>query len=69
MGSSFEELNRKYENPVIMQKRMGEVEYLSFPGLLDTGLVNHLFTTRKGGVSKGIFASMNMSYTRVSWTV
>lgn len=63
-GSSFEELNRKYENPVIMQKRKGEVEYLSFPGLSGTGLVNHLFTTRKGGVSKGIFASMNMSYTR-----
>ncbi len=63
-GSSFEELNRKYENPVIIQKRKGEVEYLSFPGLSGTGLVNHLFTTRKGGVSKGIFASMNMSYTR-----
>lgn len=61
---SFERLNRKSENPVLMQKRKGEVEYLSFPGLSDTGLVNHLFTTRRGGVSKGIFASMNMSYTR-----
>lgn len=63
-GNDFEILNRKSGPPVLVQKRRGEVEYLSFPGLSGTGLVNHLFTTRKGGVSKGIFASMNMSYTR-----
>jgi hypothetical protein len=40
------------------------VEYLVFPGLENTGLVNHLFSTRRGGVSRGIFESMNLSYTR-----
>lgn len=40
------------------------VEYLTFPILEDTGVVNHLFTTRKGGVSKGIYSSMNVSFTR-----
>ena len=41
-----------------------EVTYLTFPILEETGLVRHLFSTRKGGVSKGIYASMNLSYSR-----
>lgn len=44
--------------------REGEVEYLTFPLLSETGLVDHLFTTRLGGVSGGMFSSMNLSYTR-----
>lgn len=59
-----EMINRKGEKEVLLRKRNGEVEYLSFPGIEKTGLVNHMFTTRKGGVSEGIFASMNLSYTR-----
>lgn len=55
---------KKMGKPVLVQNRMGEIEYLTFPGLAGTGLVNHLFTTRKGGVSEGIFSTMNMSYTR-----
>ena len=62
--NNFEKLKRKPGKTVLMQKRKGEVEYLSFPHLAETGLVDHLFTTRKGGVSQGIFASMNVSYTR-----
>lgn len=43
----------------------GEVlEYLTFPALEETGLVRHLVTTRTGGVSRGEFASMNLSFTR-----
>lgn len=41
-----------------------ELEYLSFPSLDETGIVRHLITTRLGGVSKGEFASMNLSFTR-----
>lgn len=37
---------------------------LYFPALEKTGLVRHLFTTRFGGVSSGIFSSMNLSSTR-----
>lgn len=40
------------------------VEYLTFPLLERTGLVRHLFTTRIGGVSKGIYSSMNLGYKR-----
>jgi hypothetical protein len=42
----------------------GELEYLTFPILTELGLVKHMFTTRLGGVSKGMFASMNLSFTR-----
>ena len=38
--------------------------YLFFPLLEDTGLVRHCFTTRLGGVSQGIWASLNLSFTR-----
>lgn len=41
-----------------------EVEYLTFPSLERTGIVEHLFTTRMGGVSQGIFSTMNLSFTR-----
>ena len=48
----------------IKQNRNGEVEYLTFPLLEQTGIVKHLFSTRIGGASKGIWTSMNLSYTR-----
>lgn len=41
-----------------------ELEYLTFPSLEETGIVRHLITTRLGGVSKGEFASMSLSFTR-----
>lgn len=40
------------------------VPYLSFPILEETGLVQHGFSTRLGGVSQGVWASMNISVTR-----
>lgn len=40
------------------------IEYLTFPKLTDTGIVKHLFTTRTGGVSEGIFSSMNLNFNR-----
>ena len=48
----------------VTQNRKGNVEYLTFPLLEQTGLVRHLFSTRNGGVSEGIYRSMNLSYTR-----
>ena len=41
-----------------------EIPCLVFPGLEKTGVVKHLFSTKLGGVSKDIFATMNVSYTR-----
>ena len=40
------------------------VYYLVFPEIEKRGSVDHLFSTRLGGVSKGCFESMNLSYTR-----
>ena len=47
-----------------LHKAENGVTYLTFPGLERTGAVRHLFSTREGGVSEGIYASMNLSYTR-----
>ena len=48
----------------IRQRQAGELEYLVFPKLEETGVVQHLFTTRTGGVSSGIYATMNLSFSR-----
>ena len=41
-----------------------EVPLLHFPLLDQTGIVEHCFTTRGGGVSEDIFSTMNLSFTR-----
>ncbi len=48
----------------LRQDCQGDVEYLTFPSLEQTGIVRHLFSTRLGGVSQGIYSSMNLSFTR-----
>lgn len=40
------------------------VVWVSFPLLEQTGIVTQGFTTRLGGVSRGMFSTMNLSYTR-----
>lgn len=40
------------------------VPVLKFPLLESLSMVEHLFTTKEGGVSKGDFATMNVSFTR-----
>jgi YfiH family protein len=44
--------------------RKDSLVYITFPRLTEAGLVKHAFTTRMGGVSEGIFSSMNMSFSR-----
>ena len=41
-----------------------DVPFLIFPALEETGTVVHGFSTRLGGVSEGMFSSMNVSFTR-----
>ena len=52
--------------PVLGQKEAEgrRFPYLYYPLLEETGMVNHCFTTRMGGVSQGIFASLNLSFSR-----
>ncbi len=63
MGISME-LYRHAGRMKMKQCKAGKIEYLTFPLLEQTGLVRHLFTTRVGGASKGIYSSMNLGYTR-----
>ena len=57
-------LIRKERKEHMQVKQYGQIPYLTFPLLEETGLVRHLFSTREGGVSTGIYASMNLSYSR-----
>jgi len=41
-------------------KMPGHLNVLQFPGLQETGVIDHFFTTRQGGVSEGMFATMNI---------
>lgn len=42
----------------------GNLQYIQFPKLLNTGCVRHVFSTRHGGVSTGDCATMNLSFNR-----
>lgn len=44
--------------------REGALYYVSFPSFDKTGLVRHLYSTRRGGVSEGYFGPMNLGFTR-----
>ena len=56
----------KYKNQeqIFEEKQVGAVLYLAYPLLEKTGLVNHGFSTKVGGVSEGIWESMNLSFSR-----
>lgn len=56
----------KEQMPKLRQTESGgrEFPYLYYPMLAETGLVKHCFTTRLGGVSKGMFESLDLSFSR-----
>ena len=63
------DLKRKGSTKALQLRNIGNQDgsnmpVLIFPMLEELGIVNHFFTTRAGGVSSGIFASMNVSSTR-----
>lgn len=51
------------ENVITLCENAG-VPFLQFRSLEECGVVTHGFSTRMGGVSEDIYASMNLSYTR-----
>ncbi len=51
------------KDKMIVQTVKG-VTYLNFPRLQEIDFIDHLFSTRLGGVSKGCYSEMNLSYTR-----
>ena len=58
------ELLRKRVNDHMKVNQYRQIKYLTFPLLEQAGMVRHLFSTRIGGISEGIYASMNLSYSR-----
>ena len=52
------------EHKEIQINRVKDVIYLTYPALEETHTVVHGFSTRLGGVSQGIYSSMNLSFTR-----
>lgn len=57
-------LQYKNQEHIFDEKEVDNVPFLSYPMFEKTGIVNHGFSTRLGGVSKGYWASMNVSTTR-----
>jgi YfiH family protein len=56
---------KRYGDERTMELREHEgLKYLVFPELEKTGIVDHMFSTRIGGVSKGFYSECNLSYTR-----
>lgn len=58
------ELLRKTRDEHMRIHHYKQIAYLTFPLLEEAEMVRHLFSTRMGGVSEGIYASMNLSYAR-----
>ncbi|MCM1569876.1 MAG: peptidoglycan editing factor PgeF [Roseburia sp.] len=50
--------------PVLQVSEREGFPCLTAPLLSETGLVEHLFTTRLGGVSQGVYSSCNLSFAR-----
>ena len=56
---------KRYGDERTMELREHEgLKYLVFPELEKTGIVDHMFSTRIGGVSRGCYSECNLSYTR-----
>ena len=54
----------KNEEHIFRENEVDGVLYLTYPMLEKTNMVKHGFSTRLGGVSKDIYSSMNLSFTR-----
>ena len=56
---------KRYGDQKTMELReKGNLKYLVFPKIEELGIVDHMFSTRLGGVSKGVYSQCNLSYTR-----
>lgn len=60
----YNDFVKKDDRQVLALRKEGTLPLLYYPLLEQTGVAEHGFTTREGGVSKGIFGSLNLSFTR-----
>lgn len=64
IGGRMYKINRTNKEMIPVQNLEKGIEYLTYPSFTDTELVEHLVTTRLGGVSEGVCATMNVSFSR-----
>ena len=57
-------LQYKNNDKIFEECTAGQIPFLKYPLFSRTGIVKHGFSTRLGGVSKGCFSSMNLSFSR-----
>lgn len=57
-------MKRSSRSSGVPVQRGKKLPYLAFPALEGTGFVKHAFTTRAGGVSEGVCATLNLSFSR-----
>lgn len=60
----IEDFKKKDEKEVLFLEDNGEIPVLKYRLLEEIPWIRHCFTTREGGVSDGIFSSLNLSFTR-----
>ena len=60
----LEMLSKKSEENILEVREYGNLPLLKYPLLEQTGIVEHCFTTRLGGVSEGVCSSLNLSFSR-----
>lgn len=60
----LEDFKKKNEKDIFELQQREEVPLLFYKRLQEIPWIKHCFTTRGGGVSQGIFSSMNLSFTR-----
>lgn len=53
-----------FSSSVMSLNNIENVPYLTYNSLSEINFINHAFTTKLGGVSKGEFKSMNMAFNR-----
>ncbi len=58
------EIKYKNKEPIFREREEYNVPFLTYPMFEETGIVNHGFSTRFGGVSKGYCSTMNISTSR-----
>ena len=58
------QLKRKNREEGVPVLRGRSLPHLAFPSLDETGFIRHAFTTRAGGVSEGVCATLNLSFSR-----
>lgn len=57
-------LGKELTSSTMGVRRQGAVYYVTFPSFEETGIVRHLYSTRRGGVSYGNLGPMNLGFSR-----